>query len=117
MFNVIVNKEYELLFERLKAEAPDSFALSLADFSHPDEKLNVLLEKADAIIGQVNPSDSQYETAGRLRIIQTMSAGYDRIDLAKAKHHNVLVASNNGCLLYTSPSPRDRTRCRMPSSA
>ena len=62
MFNVIVNKEYELLFERLKAEAPDSFALSLADFSHPDEKLNVLLEKADAIIGQVNLSDSQYET-------------------------------------------------------
>ena len=24
---------------------------------------------------------------------------------------------NNLCLLYTSPSPRDRTRCRMPSSA
>ena len=26
-------------------------------------------------------------------------------------------ASNNRCLLYTSPSPRDRTRSRMPSSA
>ena len=25
--------------------------------------------------------------------------------------------SENGCLLYTSPSPRDRTRSRMPSSA
>ena len=25
--------------------------------------------------------------------------------------------SFNGCLLYTSPSPRDRTRSRMPSSA
>ena len=25
--------------------------------------------------------------------------------------------SNYGCLLYTSPSPRDRTRSRMPSSA
>ena len=24
---------------------------------------------------------------------------------------------NSGCLLYTSPSPRDRTRSRMPSSA
>ena len=24
---------------------------------------------------------------------------------------------NIGCLLYTSPSPRDRTRSRMPSSA
>ena len=26
-------------------------------------------------------------------------------------------AKNAGCLLYTSPSPRDRTRSRMPSSA
>ena len=25
--------------------------------------------------------------------------------------------ANNICLLYTSPSPRDRTRSRMPSSA
>ena len=25
--------------------------------------------------------------------------------------------TNGGCLLYTSPSPRDRTRSRMPSSA
>ena len=29
----------------------------------------------------------------------------------------VLVAKYQGCLLYTSPSPRDRTRSRMPSSA
>ena len=27
------------------------------------------------------------------------------------------VKTNQGCLLYTSPSPRDRTRSRMPSSA
>ena len=26
-------------------------------------------------------------------------------------------AQGNHCLLYTSPSPRDRTRSRMPSSA
>ena len=26
-------------------------------------------------------------------------------------------AYHEGCLLYTSPSPRDRTRSRMPSSA
>ena len=26
-------------------------------------------------------------------------------------------ALKNGCLLYTSPSPRDRTRSRMPPSA
>ena len=28
-----------------------------------------------------------------------------------------LILPTKGCLLYTSPSPRDRTRSRMPSSA
>ena len=28
-----------------------------------------------------------------------------------------LVGTDKACLLYTSPSPRDRTRSRMPSSA
>ena len=28
-----------------------------------------------------------------------------------------LIGNNEVCLLYTSPSPRDRTRSRMPSSA
>ena len=27
------------------------------------------------------------------------------------------IIENDSCLLYTSPSPRDRTRSRMPSSA
>ena len=29
----------------------------------------------------------------------------------------ISIVGTNGCLLYTSPSPRDRTRSRMPSSA
>ena len=29
----------------------------------------------------------------------------------------ILLEQINDCLLYTSPSPRDRTRSRMPSSA
>ena len=29
----------------------------------------------------------------------------------------LMQVSPDGCLLYTSPSPRDRTRSRMPSSA
>ena len=29
----------------------------------------------------------------------------------------IIITSDNACLLYTSPSPRDRTRSRMPSSA
>ena len=30
---------------------------------------------------------------------------------------NVVEGARKRCLLYTSPSPRDRTRSRMPSSA
>ena len=33
------------------------------------------------------------------------------------KTGEVFIATDKGCLLYTSPSPRDRTRSRMPSSA
>ena len=37
--------------------------------------------------------------------------------LLPATHLTRLLELNNNCLLYTSPSPRDRTRSRMPSSA
>ncbi len=96
MFKVLVNSEYEILFNNLKAEAPDSFELTLVDFSAPDEKLNSLLFTTDAIIGQVDLSNAQYESAKRLRIIQTLSAGFDRIELAKAMRYNVMIATNNG---------------------
>ena len=97
MFNILVNSEYEWLFETLKAEAPELFSMKLADFSCPDENLYEQLAGTDAIIGQkINLSDAQYEAAGKLQIIQTLSAGFDHIDLAKAKKHNVYVANNNG---------------------
>ena len=46
------------------------------------------------------------------------------VEIQKMNHHpewfnvyNKLVIDLMTCLLYTSPSPRDRTRSRMPSSA
>ena len=49
----------------------------------------------------------------------------DLLGLKNAKVLNTVISKNNilgaytliTCLLYTSPSPRDRTRSRMPSSA
>ena len=35
----------------------------------------------------------------------------------QASHSFVMHGISTSCLLYTSPSPRDRTRSRMPSSA
>ena len=43
-----------------------------------------------------------------------MGVSMKLVDLVKMRAQN---AQNLGCLLYTSPSPRDRTRSRMPSSA
>ena len=37
--------------------------------------------------------------------------------LIPVKEQTYLVVLEDGCLLYTSPSPRDRSLSRMPSSA
>ena len=39
------------------------------------------------------------------------------VELASIREQVSWVHSDKACLLYTSPSPRDRTRSRMPSSA
>ena len=44
--------------------------------------------------------------------VVTAESGYSGGDLTNPTYEN-----HSGCLLYTSPSPRDRTRSRMPSSA
>ena len=44
--------------------------------------------------------------------------GHNNVVGATVFPHNIgLGCSNNPCLLYTSPSPRDRQKSRMPSSA
>ena len=39
------------------------------------------------------------------------------VTIVDANGGQVFTTQNSPCLLYTSPSPRDRTRSRMPSSA
>ena len=39
------------------------------------------------------------------------------LDLTENTQPAIFLVSYSICLLYTSPSPRDRTRSRMPSSA
>ena len=60
-------------------------------------KFNLEVEKGKFIV-LLGPSGCGKSTLLR------MIAGLEKID-------------NGNCLLYTSPSPRDRTRSRMPSSA
>ena len=53
-----------------------------------------------------------YSSEEKIRIVSDGLRGEDSIaELCRRE------GISQGCLLYTSPSPRDRTRSRMPSSA
>ena len=51
----------------------------------------------------------------KLLFRQRAFSWFDSYDIYDENENTVYVVK--GCLLYTSPSPRDRTRSRMPSSA
>ena len=75
-------------------------------------KALLLVMDSDKAVGQVfnvgnNSQISIMELAKKVIEITGSSASIEKISYAKAYP----------CLLYTSPSPRDRTRSRMPSSA
>ena len=63
-------------------------------------------------------SGVQHDVLRTLRIVR-LGQGVDRTgQLAPdAVDRTLQAAADYACLLYTSPSPRDRTRSRMPSSA
>ena len=78
---------------------------------------NELAEELDYCYGKEYPCPVSKEAATMLRQqqaeIETLKAGKIR-----AYDNGVEDGKkSNTCLLYTSPSPRDRTRSRMPSSA
>ena len=48
---------------------------------------------------------------------EDLNCVYKNFDIHSIDEFDAIFKSSNDCLLYTSPSPRDRTRSRMPSSA
>ena len=67
------------------------------------EIVKLILEKKPNLVLESVSGTAVQKALAELRALLDIS---DRSD-----------ATNNSCLLYTSPSPRDRTRSRMPSSA
>ena len=59
--------------------------------------------------GTWNRIDSKHPT--NVLLMASSIAPIDDEGISQIVHYD------NGCLLYTSPSPRDATRPRMPSSA
>ena len=76
-------------------DAARNWPLIVADSSSP-ASLDAMVARTRVICTTVGP----YLRYGEALVVAAASAGTDYV-----------------CLLYTSPSPRDRTRSRMPSSA
>ena len=62
----------------------------------------------------ITSSHNPLEWNGLKFIIDGRGITLDELEIVK---HGKNLEKNEICLLYTSPSPRDRTRSRMPSSA
>ena len=66
-----------------------------------------------------DPDDSGGETNWGITKATAVAYGYTgpMRDMPRETAHGIYLNGWWRCLLYTSPSPRDRTRSRMPSSA
>ena len=79
---------------------------AFADVTEDPQFIHVDPEKAAPIFGSTIAH-------GALMLSLSIGKGYETAIMIEGTK----MAMNYGCLLYTSPSPRDRQKSRMPSSA
>ena len=106
---------------RLAIMTPNANILRLRDAIHPEE-VNTPVRRVCYIAQLVLTGDADAEEARMqlLRGIEQLSqvlTDYDSRTQLTLASRAVMEDQHYHCLLYTSPSPRDRTRSRMPSSA
>ena len=71
------------------------------------------------VIGTGKPIRT-YSKGGKTKSKVNEAGNYTKPGMRKKLFESIKASGTHGtkpCLLYTSPSPRDRTRSRMPSSA
>ena len=73
-------------------------------------------------IGHITPACSRRQAANSTQHIPSTSSAPSPSSYSSSAHHQLAITYDGGsnfsaCLLYTSPSPRDRQKSRMPSSA
>ena len=76
--------------------APSGFDTVIARAGSPE--FNAALADAEYIVGlgEVKMDDAFYKSAPKLRLVQLLSAGYDRVDIEAARRAGVPVCNNGG---------------------
>ena len=82
--------------EGARAMAPAGFELVIADLQTP--AFTEAIREAEYYVGFVRGGfdDAFYKSAPKLKLVQLISAGYDRVDIEAARRAKVLVANNGG---------------------
>ena len=78
--------------------------------------LNAYIVKGRKPQDYVDYAKKDADNIVREDLLLTMSEGLNRVT-AKMEQLGLVILKDENCLLYTSPSPRDRQKSRMPSSA
>ena len=74
----------------------------------------------DEMLARIRTANAAAGAGPTGRLVPPVEVQHGDVDLFcenVADYRATVVRTRVGCLLYTSPSPRDRTRSRMPSSA
>ena len=119
-------KEASKILAKIPANQKNEALLAMADHILNDKELILEANKID--IEQAKAKDLSESFVDRLELneerVESISATLREIESFKDPVGKVLDSwtrpnglNISSCLLYTSPSPRDRTRSRMPSSA
>ena len=90
------------------------------DTSGPETEINLPEEKEEAVVDTAPKEEkTEQETITEEKAEPEKKDDEKLEDYSKGVQARIakLTRKMRDCLLYTSPSPRDRTRSRMPSSA
>ncbi|SDI25717.1 2-hydroxyacid dehydrogenase [Propionivibrio dicarboxylicus] len=94
---VFFSGQSEKVAEILEQSMPEGFCLEVCPSSTSDDEKIARIEEAEFLI--LHPADidrNVLQNAKKLRHIQLLTAGYDKVDLAAARELGMTVATNGG---------------------
>ena len=131
----IVISLYDYTGEALKPWAKDGYTCYAFDIQHPVDEIQIdkyesggLIRYVNADLHDFNTHKAIFNTFNGKRVIFGMAfpvctdlavsgAAHFKRKAERDPHFQDKAAKHASCLLYTSPSPRDLSTSRMPSSA